>query len=116
MSRLLVLVLSALLCFPLQSQSANPQAIRERFSKVKPGTTLKIRLDSNEKVNGKLISADESGIQISPRGGQTTRTIPYSEIKEYSTGMPTWGKALIITGAALGVIGVLAAVALAHQQ
>jgi hypothetical protein len=86
------------------------------MSKVKLGTTLKIRLDSNEKVNGKLISADEFGIQISTRDEQTRRTIPYSEIKEYSTGIPTWGKALIITGAALGAIGVLAVVALAHQQ
>jgi hypothetical protein len=49
-----------------QSQPAPVELIKRKVAKWEPGMTVEIKMVTKEKVKGKLVAANDTGIQVSP--------------------------------------------------
>ena len=89
---------------------ATVAAVREAARRLPPGVKVRVRTMTGGKVEGTLVSAGDKSILVETRGG-LRQEVPYETLKsieEQGRGMPGWGKALIITGVAVGALFVVA--------
>ena len=104
----LALLLSFTMCLPTfgRGPSITTEQIRQRVSKMQPGTKVTVYLLNKEKVKGVLTGTNETAMEVVGIKGApgAKRTIPFDQIRDVSTPLPKWG---VITLTVVAVVGIL---------
>jgi len=85
-------------------------AVRESARRMPPGVKVKVRTLTGTRLEGKLLSAGETGVLVETKVGRPPEEVAYEtmqSIEKQGGGMPGCGKVLIISGVVVGSLYVI---------
>jgi len=87
------------------SEATDPVRVRQVLADMGIGENVKIKLNSGDRLTGKIQTIDENSVTLMEAKTGQSRVVAFSEIKELNKKtFPTWGKAVIIVGVAVGLL------------
>jgi hypothetical protein len=102
-----LLILSMLISTTSQARTMpNAGGDAPVMAKVKVGRTVTLVLTNGTRVKGRITAMSAESLEITPVKG-VAQVVALSDIAAVRTGLPIWGKLLIGTGVAYGVLLIL---------